>query len=150
MLIKDLENGTVRKYGTNCHDSLAISQDGRTLSYYNLQCGEGSEYGCYRFVMEDGEVPSESYTPDAVNGCAYFNIGGWKEPIEVDDDYIRGRESAFDDALICLNGARMKAFLTLANSGKSELDCAYDNVAGYIDMVIERLNELKEQKNDKG
>ena len=75
MLIKDLQSGTVRKYGSDCHDSLAISQDGRTLSYYNLQCGDGSKYGDFRFVMEDGEVPQDSQTPDAMNCECYFNIG---------------------------------------------------------------------------
>lgn len=83
MLIKDLQTGTVRKYGSDHHDSLMISQDGMSLSYYNLQCGEGSKYGDYRFVMEDGKVPAESETFDAMYAECYFNIGGFdKEPSE--------------------------------------------------------------------
>jgi len=76
MLIKDLQSNTVYEYGNDCHDSLAISQDGRSLSYYNLQCGDGSRYGDYRFVMEDGEVPQDSDTPDAIHAECYFDIGG--------------------------------------------------------------------------
>lgn len=91
MLIKDLQTGTIRKYGTNCHDSLDISEDGRTLSYYNLQCGEGSKYGDFRFVMEDGKVPAESETADAMHGCSYFNIGGFNKT------YKDGRISALDE-----------------------------------------------------
>ena len=37
MLIKDMQTGSIHEYGTNCHDSLRISDDGKTLSYYNLQ-----------------------------------------------------------------------------------------------------------------
>ena len=79
MLIKDLQTGRVREYGTNSHDSLEISQDGRFLSYYNLQCGEGSSYGDFRFVMSDGKVPCESETAEAINDCCYFNIGGFPD-----------------------------------------------------------------------
>lgn len=87
MLIKDLSNGSIREYGSDCHDSLEISWDGKTLSYYNLQNGEGSgEFGNYRFVMEDGKIPSESETPEAINCCNYFNIGGFDKQ---DYDFIK-------------------------------------------------------------
>jgi len=92
MLIKDLQSGTVRKYGSDCHDSLAISQDGRTLSYYNLQCGDGSKYGDFRFVMEDGEVPQDSHTPDAMYCECYFNIGGFDRNLADHDKQIRDNE----------------------------------------------------------
>ena len=88
MLIKDLQNGIVREYGKDCHDSLAISADGRALSYYNLQCGDGSMYGDFRFVMEDGEVPCESLTPDAIHGESYFNIGGFSGREEREKEII--------------------------------------------------------------
>lgn len=84
MLIKDLQSNIVRKYGTDHHDSLAISYDGTSLHYYNLQNGDGSR-GYYRFVMEDGEVPKDSNTDDAKYGECYFNIGGWHKY-----DYFNG------------------------------------------------------------
>lgn len=74
--IKDLQSGNVREYGSDQHDSLMISQDGRTLSYYNMQCGDGSIYGDFRFVTgENGLTPEE----DTEAYDAYFNIGGWQE-----------------------------------------------------------------------
>lgn len=82
MKIKDLQTGEVHEYGTNCHDSLYVSQDGRTLTYYNLQNGDGSGVGDYRFVCDDEKVPAESETADAIHCEVYFNIGGWnhREP----------------------------------------------------------------------
>lgn len=79
MLIKDTSSNSVFRYGESSHDSLSISPDGRTLSYYNLQNGDGSRYGEYRFVMEDGEVPEHSTTPDAIHAECYFNIGGFNK-----------------------------------------------------------------------
>lgn len=79
MKILDTETGRIHEYGTNGHDSLAVSQDGRTLSYYNLQCGDGSKYGAYLFVCDDDKIPAESQTPDAIHCEVYFNIGGWRE-----------------------------------------------------------------------
>ena len=74
MYIKDLVTGEVHEYGQNCHDSLRISQDGTYLTYANLQNGDGSLYGEYRFVIdEEGHTPAEC-------DCAYdayFNIGGF-------------------------------------------------------------------------
>ena len=42
MGIKDMLTGKIRKYGTNHHDALMISEDGRYLVYENLQNGDGS------------------------------------------------------------------------------------------------------------
>ena len=79
MYIKDLQTGKIRLYGTNPHDSLRISGDGRTLSYENLQNGDGSRYGDYRFVTdEEGNIPEEDVVCIRYGGDAYFNIGGWE------------------------------------------------------------------------
>lgn len=80
MYIKDMETGEVRKYGLDCHDSLMISNDGRTLSYYNLQNGDGSAYGEYRFVVdEEGHTPEEDDVLIRHGADAYFNIGGFQK-----------------------------------------------------------------------
>ncbi|MDD2979551.1 MAG: hypothetical protein PHN80_06210 [Hespellia sp.] len=79
LYIRDNECGEVRKYGTNCHDGLKISEDGKCLYYDNLQNGDGSIGGGYSFVLEDGKIPSESKLPDAEYGMAYANIGGFHE-----------------------------------------------------------------------
>lgn len=81
MWIKDLQTGTVREYGKNCHDSLRISGDGRTLTYYNLQNGDGSGYGDFRFVVDpEGHTPDEDETLIKYGADVYFNIGGWNVP----------------------------------------------------------------------
>lgn len=79
MKILDTETGRIHEYGTNQHDSLAVSNDGRYLCYYNLQCGDGSKYGTYLFVCDDNKVPAESETAAAIHAEVYFNIGGWDE-----------------------------------------------------------------------
>ena len=79
MYIKDLTNGKIRKYGTDPHDSLRVSEDGRTLSYENLQNGDGSRYGEYRFCDEYGVIPEDDPVLIKHGADAYFNIGGFKE-----------------------------------------------------------------------
>ena len=77
MYIKDMTNGKVRKYGADHHDSLRISNDGRTLSYEHLQNGDCSRYGGYRFCDEDGMIPEEDEVLMMHGADAYFNIGGF-------------------------------------------------------------------------
>lgn len=79
MYIKDLETGKIRRYGTNPHDSLVISNDGRTLAYYNLQNGDGSRYGGYVFCDEEGKIPAEIDFHINHGDNVYFNIGGDNE-----------------------------------------------------------------------
>ena len=77
MYIKDLQTGEVRLYGTNHHDALCVSDYGRFLTYKNLQNGEGSEYGDYRFCNEKGQTPAEDEDLIKHGADAYFNIGGF-------------------------------------------------------------------------
>ena len=55
LYIQDINSGRVFEYGKNCHDKLLISKDGRCLTYYNLQDGDGSCVGDYRFYYEEPE-----------------------------------------------------------------------------------------------
>ena len=55
LYIQDVVSGRVFEYGGNCHDRLLISEDGRSLTYYNLQNGDGSCVGDYRFYYEKPE-----------------------------------------------------------------------------------------------
>ncbi|MBP5331517.1 MAG: hypothetical protein J6Y89_06665 [Lachnospiraceae bacterium] len=88
MYIKDVRSGEIRLYGEDPHDSLKISKDGRTLSYYNLHCAEGSEYGDYRFCVDrDGNVPEEDEILSAHGADAYFNIGGCYLKSDVEDAF---------------------------------------------------------------
>lgn len=57
--IQDLQSGRVFEYGKNCHDRLVISEDGRSLHYENLQNGDGSNCGDYRFYYEKPKIETE-------------------------------------------------------------------------------------------
>ncbi len=76
MYIKDTETGMVRPYGTDKHDSLVKSEDGKSLFYQNLQNGQSSQLGAYLFCEKDGKIPGEIDTPDST---CYFNIGGFEK-----------------------------------------------------------------------
>ena len=88
--IKDLQTGKIRPYGSNHHDSLLISQDGTYLTYEHLQCGDGSiagdkEHSGFVFCDDEGHTPEEDETLCRYGADAYFNIGGWENPIDVLD-----------------------------------------------------------------
>lgn len=89
LFIKYNHSGHIHEYGTNCHDSLILQDDG-SLHYYNLQCGDGtlSPGGGYSFCAEDGTVPEY----DTEHGVEPFlDIGGciphenYKQRIELYD-----------------------------------------------------------------
>lgn len=88
--IKDLQTGNIRPYGSNHHDSLMISQDGTYLTYEHLQCGDGSiagdkKHSGFVFCDDEGHTPEEDETLCRYGADAYFNIGGWENPIDVLD-----------------------------------------------------------------
>lgn len=84
MLIRDNSTGKAHEYGTDPHDSLRKSPDGKCLYYSNLQNGDGSMGGGYSFVEKYDEgvyaTPEElaelTHRPEHVTEC-YFNIGGF-------------------------------------------------------------------------
>lgn len=85
MYIKDTYTGNVRKYGTNQHDSLRISNDGTCLTYEHLQCGDGSiegdkENSGFLFCDDEGHTPEENEALCRFGADDFFNIGGWEEP----------------------------------------------------------------------
>ena len=82
MWIKDNETGTLHQYGQNQHDSLVISDDGKYLSYENLQNGDGSIGGGYSFVTDErGAIPKNDEDLLAYGASAYFNIGGFGDDV---------------------------------------------------------------------
>ena len=111
MYIKDLgmKHPVIRPYGSNHHDSLRISPDGRTLSYENLQNGDGSRWGEYRFCDEEGHTPEEDPDLTKYGADAYFNIGGF---IDANDEEIlklfygmtESMQKAVKDIMLVSNG----------------------------------------------
>ena len=76
LYIQDVESGRVFEYGKNCHDRLVISKDGRCLTYYNLQNGDGSCVGDYRFYYEKPEIITEA---DKIHE---YEIDEWARNVE--------------------------------------------------------------------
>lgn len=56
--VKNNLNGIIHRVGDDRHDSLII-EDGK-LSYYNLQCGEGTRFGGYSFCDKNGNTDFEN------------------------------------------------------------------------------------------
>lgn len=50
--VLDTQGDVVHMVGTNHHDELYLDEKGR-IQYYNLQNGCGTEYGEYRFVLDE-------------------------------------------------------------------------------------------------
>lgn len=74
--IQNMVSGRVFEYGKNCHDKLLISEDGRSLTYYNLQDGDGSCVGDYRFYYEKPKIETEE---DKRNAC---DIDEWARMVK--------------------------------------------------------------------
>lgn len=118
--ILDLQSGHIHEYGTNSHDSLRISEDGKSLSYCNMQNSDGSMYGDYRFVMDDGKIPAESQTADALHAECFFNIGGF------------GNGDKTSVSLACIERA-----ITLLDYYGEKLNCKAE-----FDLATEVLKDL--------
>lgn len=117
--IKDLQSGNIRPYGSNHHDSLMISQDGTYLTYEHLQCGDGSiagdkENSGFVFCDDEGHTPEEDEILCKYGADAYFNIGGWENPIDVLDkiraeiesnrnEWIKGKDPEWHTYDRCLS-----------------------------------------------
>lgn len=97
--IKDMQSGQVREYGKNCHDSLHLSLDGRTLAYENLQNGDGSRFGDYRICDNPkGILPEDIESPESV--YTYVDIGG---SILNKNGYAEGRADEYHAIMDILN-----------------------------------------------
>lgn len=85
LFVKDVDNGYVHEYGSDPHDSLIL--DGGALYYYNLQNGEGTKYGGYKWVDENGNDIEED------DGEKYYHIGFTSD--EFKEEYERKKEEVF-------------------------------------------------------
>ena len=98
MWIKDRTNGRVFKYGESRHDALVISEDGRYLTYENLQNGDGSLFGAYVFTDENGNIPNDIESIEY--GRDYANIGGFKDTRKK-GAWLTGRYGEFGECSVC-------------------------------------------------
>lgn len=105
MKIKDLTTGQIFEYGSNRHHALRISGDGRTLSFENLQNGDGSLFGDYRFIDDSEEViPSESECSCKHGADSYFNIGGFTTDINTCGENMKNSDVSYKEGCARLIG----------------------------------------------
>lgn len=125
MYITDTETGITRLYGTDQHDSLVKSDDGRCLHYYNLQCGEGSMFGTYVFTDEKGRIPKDNDDLLKYGAEDYFNIGGFGEihmsqieDIKAEIDELYDKTKPYD--ILCAQGLEMALDIINKHIGKEQ------------------------------
>ncbi len=90
-VLKVQDNGstskTTRILGSNSHDTYILGKDGG-LHYYNLQCGEGTEYGGYEFVVEkDPDGFMDSFK--TANFFELMDMDAERLNILDDDEYVK-------------------------------------------------------------
>lgn len=78
--LRDNTSGRIHEYGTDRHDSLIISGDGKYLIYENMQNGCGSVFQDegYSFVTEN-DVPPCDDDKAYLYGTEVANVGGFSE-----------------------------------------------------------------------
>lgn len=90
-VLKVQDNGSTSKItrilGSNSHDTYILGKDGG-LHYYNLQCGEGTEYGGYEFVVEkDPDGFMDSFK--TANFFELMDMDAERLNILDDDEYVK-------------------------------------------------------------
>ena len=110
LYIQDVVSGRVFEYGKNCHDRLLISEDGRSLTYYNLQNGDGSCVGDYRFYYEKPEDETDFDADEWARMVKHQSISELlaKERKKVVQE-IKQRLCRFEDTLINLGNGKEDA-----------------------------------------
>lgn len=97
IMIKDKQSGRVFEFG-NSHDRLIVSDDNRTLTYLNLQNGDGSSCGDYEFYFE--------HDPNLNAEYGFYERG-------VPNQQIESLESIAED---CMGWLRCKGYLNIEDT----------------------------------
>lgn len=139
--IKDLATKKIHKYGSDCHDSLTLSDNGTSLHYYNLQNGDGSRFGDYKnpfsggyvFSDEKGRVPEEICDPNEYENSLYGGIGRVSPIDAITKEIIDMRETLVKASENPNEPSEIKDKLNSHRAGE---------IAGY-DRVLALLEEFK-------
>lgn len=135
IFIQDMESGRVFEYGKNCHDRLVISEDGRSLHYANLQNGDGSKFGNYRFYYEKPLIETEMDKAHEFE-IDYYARHLHNEPLEQENQTqlaIKELEKLRNNILINQKGDDGWTSL--------EVDLQY-----LVDMINEQIEKLEGEK----
>lgn len=139
--IQDLHSGRVFEYGKNCHDRLVISEDGRSLHYENLQDGDGSKFGDYRFYYEKPKIETE------MDKMHEWDLDHWARNVEnksldkfkQENQALKDKWNKLKEIISTKQHIKDKAtdLVTLLGASGVEVFC---------EMLLKEMQKLEEQK----
>lgn len=133
--IKDLQSGRIFEYGKNCHDRLVISEDGRSLHYENLQNGDGSCCGDYRFYYEKPKIETE------MDKMHEWDLDRWARSVKNKSlDKFQNENQALKD-----RWGKLKRYMLIEKDWG--LDENFIDYSYAIKLVLEKMQELEKEGN---
>lgn len=99
--VKDKDDGECYVVGDSPHDQFILGKDGG-MHYMNLQCCESTEYGAYKFELEEVPFDYMDKTFEKVDFLDLMDLDADRLNIKDDDIYIRLRyciQRLFDRAI---------------------------------------------------
>lgn len=99
--VKDKDDGECYVAGDSPHDQFILGKDGG-LHYYNLQCSESTEYGAYKFELEEVPFDYMDKTFEKVDFLDLMDLDADRLNFKDDERYIELRndvEKLFDKAM---------------------------------------------------
>ena len=99
--VKDKDDGESYVVGDSPHDQFILGKDGG-IHYMNLQCCESTQYGAYKFDLEEVPFDYMDKTFEKVDFLDLMDLDADRLNIKDDDIYIRLRyciQRLFDRAI---------------------------------------------------
>lgn len=99
--VKDKDDGECYVVGDSPHDQFILGKDGG-LHYMNLQCCESTEYGAYKFDLEEAPFDYMDKTFEKVDFLDLMDLDADRFNLKDDERYIKLRndiEKLFNKAM---------------------------------------------------
>ena len=99
--VKDKDDGECYVVGDSPHDQFILGKDGG-LHYYNLQCSESTEFGAYKFDLEEAPFDYMDKTFEKVDFLDLMDLDADRLNLTEDESYIKLRyyiKLLFDKAI---------------------------------------------------
>lgn len=99
--VKDKDDGNTYIVGDSPHDQFILGKDGG-LHYYNLQCCESTQYGAYKFDLEEAPFDYMDKTFEKVDFLDLMDLDADRLNLKENELYIKLRyyiKQLFDKAI---------------------------------------------------
>ena len=99
--VKDKDDGECYVVGDSPHDQFILGKDGG-MHYMNLQCCESTEYGAYKFELEEAPFDYMDKTFEKVDFLDLMDLDADRFNLQDDERYIELRndiKKLFDKAM---------------------------------------------------